>query len=156
FSGNSVICLVETSAPMLALSVCSNAAVAFTSTCSEAPMVSATIWLADCPTSSTIPSCLKDLKPAAETDKLYVPAGKRANEKFPSASVLKARVTPFSGLLNTTLAFARRAPEESETEPENDAVEAKVCPCAMGRAVLIAKAATAKRRSGVRLRSFGI
>jgi hypothetical protein len=97
---------------------------------------------------------LKVLKPDAEAVRLYVPAGRRAKEKLPSGSVLKARVTPFSILLNTTLAFARRAPEESETEPENVAVEASVCPCAMGIAVPIAKTVPSRNRE--RLRNLGI
>src|SRR6478672_3829696 len=118
FRGNSVTCLVEISAAIFALSVCNRGAAAVTSTCSDAPMVKLMFWLADCPTSNAIPSCLKVLKPDADAVRLYVPAGRRAKEKLPSGSVLKARVTPFSILLNTTLAFARRAPEESETEPE--------------------------------------
>jgi hypothetical protein len=33
---------------------------------------------------------------------------------------------PFSGLLIITVAFAMRAPEESETVPEKDALDASV------------------------------
>ena len=33
---------------------------------------------------------------------------------------------PFSGELTVTLALATRAPEESDTEPENEALEASV------------------------------
>src|SRR5208283_436575 len=58
FSGNSVTCLLEISALRLASSVWSNGATANTSICSVEPMVNATVWLADCPTSSVIPSCL--------------------------------------------------------------------------------------------------
>ena len=45
FSGNSVTCLVEISAPMLALSVCSRGAAAVTSICSVDPMVKCTLDL---------------------------------------------------------------------------------------------------------------
>jgi hypothetical protein len=69
---------------------------------------------------------LEVLKPDAETVRVYVAAGKSGNEKFPSPSVLKVRVIPFSGLLIVTVAPATRAPEESETEPEKTAVEAAV------------------------------
>jgi hypothetical protein len=54
------------------------------------------------------------------------------------------------------LAFGTRAPEESETEPENEAVEARVWPCATGTTVLINQAATVRKKNRERLRNLGI
>jgi hypothetical protein len=119
-------------------------------------MVKVTLWLTDWPTSSVIPCCLEVLNPAASTVSVYVDAGSRANEKFPSASVLKMRVIPFSGLLRVTLAFGTRAPDESEIEPENEAVEARVWPCATGTSALINEAATVRKKNRERLRNLGI
>ena len=75
---------------------------------------------------------------------------------MPSLSVLNVRVTPFYRLLKVTFAFAMRAPEESETVPENEADEASVWPCARGAVRLIAKATTVTKRYRERLRNLGI
>jgi hypothetical protein len=69
---------------------------------------------------------------------------------------LNVRVIPFSGLVITTVALLIRAPEESETEPENTADEASVWPYATGAAMLIAKAATVRKRYREKLRNVGI
>src|SRR5689334_15296932 len=67
---------------------------------------------------------------------------------------MKVRVIPFSTLLMVTVAFATRAPVESDTEPENAAVEAAVCPWLTGAAMLSTNAATARNRE--KLRNLGI
>jgi len=85
---------------------------------------------------------------------VYAPGGRSEKEKFPSASVLKVRVIPFSALFKVTFALATRAPVESETEPENVALEAAVWALVTGTAMLNASAATAKNRE--RLRNLGI
>src|SRR5205814_6084748 len=79
-----------------------------------------------------------------------------AKEKLPSGSVVNALVIPFSGLFNVTLALGTRAPVESETEPENEAVEASVWPRATGRATVIARLASARNRRKENLRNLGI
>ena len=48
-----------------------------------------------------------------------------------------------------TLAFATRAPEGSETEPDSEAVEASVWPCATGRAMMIERLATFRRKNAL-------
>src|SRR6266496_517955 len=154
-SGISVTIFVETSAPRLALSVCSRGAAAVTSICSTEPMDKVMVWLADWPTSNVIPVCRVVLKPAASTDKVYVPAGSSAKEKLPSESLLNVRVIPFSGLVRVTLALAMRAPEESETEPENEAVEASVWPWATGAPAQSAKQTT-RHRSVEKRQNLGI
>jgi len=65
-------------------------------------------------------------------------------------------VIPFSGLFNVTLALGTRAPVESETEPEKEAVEASVWPCTSGRATVIERLATARNRRKENLRHLGI
>jgi hypothetical protein len=64
-------------------------------------------------------------------------------------------VMPFSGLVKVTFAFATRAPDGSETDPESEALEARVCASATGVTVMVAKAITANRGSD-RARSVGI
>jgi hypothetical protein len=59
-------------------------------------------------------------------------------------------------LFKVTLALGSRAPVESETEPENEAVEASVWPCATGRATVNKRLATARDRSTENLRNVGI
>jgi len=59
-------------------------------------------------------------------------------------------------LFSVTSALATRAPEESETEPENDAVEASVWLWATGRAMLRARLATASNRRMGKFRNLGI
>src|SRR6266487_2042317 len=105
---------------------------------------------------SSLMSCLKVLKPEAPYVTVSLQDGSSAKEKLPSASVLNVRVIPFSGLLIVTVAPATRAPEESETKPENIAVEAAVWACATGTAMLIATAAMATDRCRERLRNLGI
>jgi hypothetical protein len=85
-----------------------------------------------------------------------MPAGRRAKEKLPSASVLKVRVTPLSKLSMVTVAFPMRAPEGSEIVPENEAVEASVWLCAAGTSELIKRLATARNKNAGRLLKLGI
>ena len=58
---------------------------------------------------------------------------------------------PFSGLFNVTLALGTRAPVESETEPENEAVEASVWPCATGTVMPTKMKTIAKNRTEEKL-----
>ena len=51
-------------------------------------------------------------------------------------------------MVKLTPAFAVRAPDESETVPENAAVEASVWPRARDRAVITAKAAKTRSADG--------
>jgi hypothetical protein len=58
-------------------------------------------------------------------------------------------------LAKVTVALATRAPEGSETPPENEAEEAKVWPYATGNIVLVVKAVIARIMDRKRLRKLG-
>ena len=62
---------------------------------------------------------------------------------------------PFSELVRVTVAFGIRAPDGSETEPENAADEARVWPWAKGTAMPTEKKAIARNRKET-LGSLGI
>src|SRR6185369_15792528 len=155
-SGSSVTCLVEISCPIFALSVCNRGAASVTRICSLEPTVNETFSLADWPTSNVSACCLKVLKPATSTVKTYTPAGNNENEKLPSSLVLKVLVIPFSTLARVTVALGTLAPEGSETEPENEAEEAKVCAWTVCGATLAATRIAATNRRSVKLQDFDI
>src|SRR5579871_141443 len=126
------ICLFTSAASRSALSVCSSAPTALTSTFS----VTAPTCTVKSPSAirslalTTTLSCTYSRKPVDITVSRYVPGATCGNTKRPAASVIAVRLYFFSNSLAVTLAFGMPACCESTTVPEMTPLV--VC-AAMGR-----------------------